>query len=181
MPDKNMTRITLPGRDRDADLYKLTRAWVDALEWEDAEYGAWNVNGKRPFGNSGKDGVAEDILEILGFTADEKCPTCHAVVTDRSKLHAYAHDLFRDIPKMLARLTPAPRPDPTPAKLSVTREVTYGELLDELLQKRGIHTKLTDDNGDLTARATPAHLQAVGEEFAAHLREHFRREANPQR
>lgn len=113
MPDKNMTRITLPGRDRDADLYKLTRAWVDALEWEDAEYGAWNVNGKRPFGNSGKDGVAEDILEILGFTADEKCPTCHAVVTDRSKLHAYAHDLFRDIPKMLARLTPAPRPHPT--------------------------------------------------------------------
>jgi hypothetical protein len=42
------------------------------LYWEDCETGAPAIDPKRPYGNSG---VAEDVIEILGWE-DPHCPRC---------------------------------------------------------------------------------------------------------
>lgn len=101
--------LTIEGRDREADLYKLTRAWIDRLKWEDCEYGGWVVDPKRPLGNSGDDQIARDILDTIGAEGNgPTCPHCGEPIDEgrRKALHDYAHDLFRSIPSMLAKLTP---------------------------------------------------------------------------
>ena len=102
--------LTVKGRDREADLHKLTVAWIEGLEWENCEYGGWVVDPKRPFGNSGRESIAQDILEIIGADREPTCAHCGAV-DDKAigALMEYAHDLFQAIPerlKKLAQVTP---------------------------------------------------------------------------
>lgn len=102
-------KTTIPGRDRDEDIHRLTRAWIDNLEWEDCEYGGWVVDPKRPFGNSGEDQIAEDILDIIGLKLKtQTCPHCREELPsdEAEQAKKYAHELFREIPAFLARLTP---------------------------------------------------------------------------
>jgi hypothetical protein len=74
VPEKTI----IPGREREADLLRLTRAWIDNLEWDESEYGGWVVDPKHPFGNSGENQIALDILEIIQFdTKVQTCPHCH--------------------------------------------------------------------------------------------------------
>lgn len=92
-------------RDRNADLKQLVKAWIDELQWVDEEYGGWAVDTKRPFGNSGREQIADDILEILNIKL-AVCPHCEEVI-DEQLLEAYreyAHELFQEIPDYLKGL-----------------------------------------------------------------------------
>lgn len=105
--DHKSKGLTIAGRDRAADQHKLAVAWVNRLQWENCEYGAWSNNPKRPFGNSGNEQIAEDILKILGAEdALPRCPHCDGVIDASRKeaMHAYAHDLFKGIPEHLAKI-----------------------------------------------------------------------------
>lgn len=103
---KVSNRIFFAGRDRDADLFKLTYAWIKELRWDDSEYGAWTNDPKRPFGNSGNIYIADDILHVIGYThASAICPNCNEQLDslEIARAREYAHDLFAEIPAYLAR------------------------------------------------------------------------------
>lgn len=107
--DKKAKGLKIEGRDRNADLRTLTLKWIEALEWEDCEYGAWWNDPKRPFGNSGENQIARDILKIIGVDIEAGAPTCphcnEVLDEDKAKrLFEYAHDLFADIPNGLRAL-----------------------------------------------------------------------------
>lgn len=107
MEEKKPRGLTIEGRDRDTDLNNLTAAWVKSLQWEDCEYGAWSNDPKRPFGNSGDDQIADDILEIIGLNLKTQiCPHCREELPsdDAKRAREYAHDLFAAIPERLIKL-----------------------------------------------------------------------------
>lgn len=54
------------------DLIKLLRRSYVSRGLSDVEYGASEINGKRPYGNSD---VERDIAEILGWEVDDAGPT----------------------------------------------------------------------------------------------------------
>lgn len=102
--------ITYPGRNRETDqklvLCSLLDKFVETLEYEACEYGAWTNNGKRPFGDSSHEQIHRDICEAIGLKIDEqRCPHCHeAIRADGAPdWEAYAASLYFDIGPALAR------------------------------------------------------------------------------
>ena len=70
--------------------------------WQDAEYGAPEIDPKRPYGNSD---VEEDICEILKFSKSS-CRNCESTYTEDQV--QYAASLHKDMKKVLQILVQHP-------------------------------------------------------------------------
>lgn len=96
-----------PDRDLDTDMLKLASEWVKRLKHEDdGEYISVGNDPKRPFGNSGEDQIARDILKIVGVdinAAAPRCPHCDEVLDEGKASRAldYALALFAYLPAWL--------------------------------------------------------------------------------
>jgi hypothetical protein len=102
MPRKthDTPKLNYPGRDREADLLRLLDKFVETLEWEDCEYGAWTNNGKRPFGNSSTSDIHSDICEIIGLDLSRnRCPHCQEIIAEPGAVDPgeYARSLYLEI------------------------------------------------------------------------------------
>lgn len=74
-------------------------------QWQDAEYGAPEIDPKRPYGNSD---VENDIAELLGWkifeTRDGEFELSKEQADKASELH---HDLIEVIPQIIKEFTDA--------------------------------------------------------------------------
>ncbi len=79
-------------RDRTRDLHLLaTRVLNESRQHSSGEGWGWGLDDKRPFGNSGREGVGYDVLYTIGLTL----PDVRALPEkDQEELIDYALDLY---------------------------------------------------------------------------------------
>lgn len=89
-------------RDRKRDLDELAKLFVRRLDRQpDGYYRVWGQDGKRPWGNSGTEQIAIDMLEILDIPCDEISINSRGEDCDEysAEAFAYVHGLYDELQK----------------------------------------------------------------------------------
>ncbi len=86
--------IEIKGRSREQDLRILAYHFFINLIRVNCEYGAWGLDGKRPFGNSDVEG---NIITLLGIEV-RKCKHCNEPIEyDDLSLREYSASLYDEL------------------------------------------------------------------------------------